>query len=283
MQKIAVITDTNASLPAEILHQWGIIAVPIQIQFGDRSFTTGVDIDDSSLFELIDAGKTLPTTAAPAPDTFENAFRAAFAAGHDQALCICCSEAVSATCQAARIASEAFPEGSVVVVDSQMLSLAEGFQALTAAQAARQGVPLDEILSELDAQRGHAHVYAALPTLKYLVMGGRMGKLTAGFAETLSIKPILAMREGKLDLLEKVRTWGKAKQRLVELATRAVGMGPVRQLGLVHVNNEAGARALYDELLEAVPGLPDPVIAAFSPGLSAHAGSGVIGIAVVTA
>src|SRR5512133_3806079 len=109
MTKIAVITDTDSSLPAQIADQHGIRQVPITIHFDDESFTTGLDIDDASLFEKIDRRNRLPTTSAPAPHAFAQAFEEAFTAGADAVVCICVSSKISATYNAAQTACDSFP------------------------------------------------------------------------------------------------------------------------------------------------------------------------------
>ena len=282
MSKIRIVTDTNASLPTHIVEKYGIIEVPIHIQFGDESYVTGVDIDDAKLFELIDARKVLPTTAAPSPAAFHKAFDRAAAEGAEQVLCICCSSKVSATYQAALMAAESFPDGVITIVDSLNLCLAEGFQVIAAAETVAKDVSMDAVLEAVHSIQARTHVFGALPTLKYLAMGGRMGKLAAGFGETLNIKPILTSKEGKLDLLEKVRTWRKAKQRLIELALESSQGSEVERIGLIHVNNEAGVMALYDMIKEVLPISAEPIVADFTPGLSVHTGSGVIGFVMVT-
>lgn len=109
-----------------------------------------------------------------------------------------------------------------------------------------------------------------------------MGKLAAGFGDTLEIKPILTSNEGKLELLEKVRTLRKAKQRLVDLALESTGGVEVKRIGLFHVNNPDGARALYEALKDSLPISVEPIVAEFTPGLSVHAGSGVVGFTLIT-
>jgi len=125
-------------------------------------------------------------------------------------------------------------------------------------------------------------VYIPLPTLKYLAMGGRMGKLAAGLADTMEIKPILTMQEGKLDLLEKIRTLRKAKQRLLDLARESTAGSSIIKIGLIHVNNEQAAVDLFESLKEVLPISIEPIIGEFTPGLSVHAGSGVIGFVLIT-
>ncbi|HAF62885.1 MAG TPA: hypothetical protein DCK95_11255 [Anaerolineaceae bacterium] len=281
MTKIILVTDTNASLPKEIIEKYQIIEVPINIQFSDESYVTGETIDDEKLFSLIDDRNIIPTTAAPSPSAFEGAYQTALDRGAKKILCICCSGEVSATYNSAVMAKENFPEADIHVIDSRGLSLAEGFQVLAAAEAIEVGKDLPEIIKTIEHVRDRTIVYAALPTLKYLAMGGRMGKLAAGVGNTLEIKPILTLREGKLDLLEKVRTWRKAKQRLVELAVDEAKGTVIERVGLIHVNNEEGVLALYEDLKAALDINLAPILAEFTPGLSVHTGSGVIAFSLV--
>ncbi len=283
MNKIKLVTDTNASLPAALVEKHGIIEVPIHIQFGDEAYITGVDIDDARLFEMIDERGVLPTTAAPSPSAFEAAYQQALDQGAEQIICVCCSSEVSATFNAANMATEQFPEADITVVDSKQLSLAEGFQVLAAAEAVDQAKTLEEVLSAIESVKERTAVYGALPTLKYLAMGGRMGKLAAGFADTLEIKPILTSRDGKLDLLEKVRTWRKAKQRLIELGLESAQGAAIERIGMIHVNNEPGVMVLFEELRSVLSIDSEPIVSEFTPGLSVHTGSGVIAFVILKA
>ena len=282
MTKISIITDTDSSLPPEIAMQYNITQVPITIHFGESTYTTGVDINDAILFEIIDQAKKLPTTSAPPPAAFEKAYQSAFDNGFDSIICICVSSRVSATYQAALTAREQFPEKDITVIDSMNLSLAQGLIVLTAAKAAQESETKDVILEKIEHVKNRLHVFAALPTLKYLAMSGRIGKLAAGLADTLDIKPILSVQEGKLDLLEKVRTMKKAQKRLIELAVESVNNKKIVQIGMVHVNNEIGAKELYQDLCAVLPCPTNPIFAEFTPGLSVHAGAGVIGYVLLT-
>ena len=250
MSKIAIITDTDSSLPNEIADQYSIIQVPITIYFGEFTYTTGLDINDAILFEIIDQTNKLPTTSAPPPAAFEVAFQNAFASGYEAIICICVSSKVSATFQAALTASEQFPDKDISVVDSSQLSLAQGILVIHAAKAAINGIGKDQILAEIETMKTNLHVFAALPTLKYLAMSGRVGKIAAGLADTLNIKPILSVQDGKLDLLEKIRTMKKAQRRLIELARTSVADKNVLQVGFIHVNNLTGAKNLHNDLCE---------------------------------
>jgi len=283
MPKTVIVTDTNSSLSKALCEPLDIIQVPIHIMFDDETYLTGVNVDDQKLFQIIDQQRIFPTTAAPSPNAFQQAFQQAFDQGADQVVCICCSSQISATYDAAKMAAGEFSGKTIAVVDSLQLTLAEGFQVLKAAEMAKQGADLDEILNAIEALKPRLHVYGALPTLKYLAMGGRMGKMAAGLADTLNIKPILTATGGKLELLEKVRTWHKARARLVELAVETAKETSVVQIGMFHVNNVDGTLELYKDLTKALTVPEEYLLEEFTPGLSVHAGSGVIGYVLVTA
>ena len=283
MPKTVIVTDTNSSLSKALCEPLDIIQVPIHIMFDEETYLTGVNVDDQKLFQIIDRQRIFPTTAAPSPNAFQQAFQQAFDQDADQVVCICCSSQISATYDAAKMAAGEFSGKTIAVVDSLQLTLAEGFQVLKAAEMAKQGADLDEILNAIEALKPRLHVYGALPTLKYLAMGGRMGKMAAGLADTLNIKPILTATGGKLELLEKVRTWHKARARLVELAVETAKETSVVQIGMFHVNNVDGTLELYKDLTKALTVPEEYLLEEFTPGLSVHAGSGVIGYVLVTA
>src|SRR5512140_1649793 len=235
MPKIAIITDTDSSLPPQLAAKYAIRQVPITVQFDGESYTTGLDIDDRQLFEKIDALGRLPTTSAPSPGAFATAYKAAFQEGAEAILCICVSSKVSATYTAALDACESFPGRTVRVIDSLALSMGQGFMALAAAEAVQQGAGLEEAAGQAQDTGKRLHLYAVLSTLKYLALSGRVGKFVAGMADTLNIKPVLTVQEGKLDLLERIRTHGKAVERMLALTEAALAGKAVERLAIIHV------------------------------------------------
>lgn len=283
MKKIAVITDTDSSLSKDTVAKFGIRQVPITVHFGEETLRTGLDIDDKLLFEKVDRLNKLPTTSAPSPGEFVEAYRAAFDDGADAVICICVSSKVSATYAAAVTARENFQEREIRVIDSATLSLGQGFLAMIAAQAAAEGASLDEIELKVTDAASRLHIYAVLATLKYLALSGRVGKLAAGMADTLNIKPILTVRDGKLDLLERVRTRKRAVDRMFELVGSALDGKRIEKAGIIHVNHLDGAKELKDLLCKKFICPEDVMIAEFTPGLSVHAGSGVVGLVILTA
>ena len=282
MKKIAIITDTDSSLPADTAARCGILQVPITINFPDATYTTGADIDDRRLFELIDRHNKLPPTAAPTPGAFISAFQAAFQNGAETVVCLCVSSKVSGTFNSANTAQAEFPGKDITVIDSLNLSMGLGFMAVAAAEAAQAGADKEEVVHQALETGQRTHTYVALSTLKYLAMGGRVGKLAAGMADTLSIKALLTVKEGSLELLERVRTRRKAMERVLELASAAAAGKHIQRLAILHVTNLAEAQEFQAQLSAAVACPPDTQMVELTPGLSVHGGAGAVGMTLVT-
>ena len=281
MPHIAIVTDTDASLPADLAARYGIRQVPISILFGQEALAADIEIDDARLFERVDRESKLPTTAAPSPGQFLEAYQAAFAAGADAVACFCVSSAISATYTAALAARDLLPERSITVVDTQSVSMVQGFMAIAAAEAAAAGASLAESVAAAEGLRGRSNIFAALATLKYLAMSGRVGHVAAGVANLLSVKPVLTLRNGKLDLLERVRTRSKALARVVELTGETLAGRPIERMALLHVNVPGEARAFESQLRAALPCPETITTVPLGAGLSVHTGAGLLGVAFV--
>ncbi|MEA2008248.1 MAG: DegV family protein, partial [Chloroflexota bacterium] len=280
---IAIITDTDASLSPALAEEYGIRQAAINVHFGEKLYRTWTDINDSQLFTLIDAEGKLPTTSAPTPGQFAEVYQAAFADGADEVICFTVSEKISATYSAALTAKDLVPGKTITVVDTRQLSMAQGFMVLEAAKLAKNSCSREEIIDRALNVGERVHLFGALATLKYLAMSGRVGHLTAGMANILNIKPILSIQEGKLDLLEKVRTRHKAWERVVELTANTLNGKGLEQMAIIHVAAPEQAREFETFLREKLPCPPEILTAELTAGLSVHSGAGLVGVTVVTA
>ena len=245
MPVIKVITDTDSSLPPAVAARHRIDQVPITIQFGEESFEACVNINDKQLFEKIDALGSLPTTAAPSPAAFKSAYAKAFAEGADSIICVTVGSKISRTYDSAvTSAKDDFPGRLITVVDSTYLSLGQGFMAVAAAEALESGASHQQAVDAALALLPRLHLYGSLTTLKYLAMGGRIGQFPAKMANLFDIRPVMTMIDGKLGLLEKVRTHRMAMNRLVQLLENSAKGKQIVRAGIVHVNNLEDAKLL---------------------------------------
>ncbi|MBN1260053.1 MAG: DegV family protein [Anaerolineae bacterium] len=281
MSKIRVITDTDASLPPALAAAHGIVLVPINVHFGDKTFQTGVDINDAQLFERVDREGKLPTTSAPTPGQFAQAYETAFDDGAESVLCFCVSSEISATYKAAETAQELYPNRDITIVDSRTLSMGQGFMALAAAEAIAAGATKEEALATAQAVGDRTYLFGALATLKYLAMSGRVGYLTAGMANLLNIKPVLTVQDGKLELLERVRTKRKAWRRVIDCTIEALAGRPIERAGIIHSSAPEDAQVFEGEVRSVLDISTDIIVTEFTAGLSVHTGIGLVGLTVV--
>jgi DegV family protein with EDD domain len=283
MSRIAIITDTDSSLPLDLARQYGIVQVPITIQFGNDGFQDVFQITNDQVFDRIDKEGKLPTTAAPAPGQFLEAYNKAFEAGADEILCMTISSEMSATYASAHQAAEMLPGKRIEVMDTRSLAMGQGFMVLAAAEAVAKGASIEKAIAASVDVRNQTHLFGALATLKYIAMSGRVSHLAAGMAGLLDIKPILTIQNGKLELLEKIRTQNKAWGRAIELSREKAAGKKVQQMAILSVNAQENATHFEKLLSENLPCPTEIIHAEVNPGLSIHTGLGMLAVVFVTA
>ncbi len=279
MTKVAVMTDSTAYLPDNLVKSLSITVAPQVLIWGEETFRDGVDIMPDEFYKRLKTAKVMPTTSQVSIGDMKTTFEKLLESGYD-VLGIFISSKLSGTIQSATQARELLPKAAdrISIVDSDSTAMAMGFHVLTAARAAQAGASLAECLQLAEQSRTHTGVYFVVDTLEFLRRGGRIGGAQALLGSALNIKPILELRNGRIESIEKVRTKGKAIERMIDLVLQRVGdQKPVR-LATLHANAEAEARqALEKATLQLHP--DETVFASVSPVIGTHAGPGTIGLA----
>jgi DegV family protein with EDD domain len=270
---VRIVTDSACDLPQAIADANAIEIVPLTIRFGATEFVDRRDLTNADFWERCAASPVLPETAAPAPGQYEEAYRRLAAEGADGIVCISLSGELSATVQSARLAAEAVSETiRVEVVDSRSVTMGLGMIALVAARRAAEGADVDSIVKEATALAERTRVWGALDTLDNLKKGGRIGGAKALVASVLSIKPIIEVRNGKVEEGGKQRTRARALDFLVDKVRE---QAPVENLAVMHADI-----ADVDSFVERLRplGSGDIVVGDIGPVIGTHSGRGAVGV-----
>jgi DegV family protein with EDD domain len=277
---VCVVTDSTASLPAGVAGQRGIRVVPLEVRLGTRCGREGLDIDTAALTRALADHKLDVQTSRPTPDQFAATYRAALDAGASSVVSVHLSRELSGTWDAARLAAEEVGPDRVRVVDSRAAAMGLGYAVLAAADAAEAGGSGAEVEAAAADVAARCRVFFSVDTLDRLRRGGRIGAAAALLGTALAVKPLLHVVQGRIVPLEKVRTTARAAQRLVELAVRAAGDGPV-DLAVHHLGAAARAEEVAARLRERVPAVARLLVSELGAVIGAHVGLGVLGVVVV--
>ncbi len=279
MAPVAVVTDSTAYIPKELVTKYNLIVLPQLLIWGEETFEDGVDIQPEEFYNRLKTAKQMPTTSQVTPVTMQKTFTRLLEEGHD-VLGIFISSKLSGTIQSAMQARDALSSGKekVEIIDSYSTSMAMGFHVLSAARAAADGASLAECKAVAEKARQHSGVYFVVDTLEFLHRGGRIGGAQRFLGSALNLKPVLAVLDGRVEAVERIRTKRKALNRLLELVGENVqGKSPVR-LATLHANAPQEAR----DLLERASEMLNPVESIFSevsPVIGTHTGPGTVGLA----
>ena len=271
--QVAIVTDSTADLPPQLTRQRSIRVVPLTLNFEGRSLLDGVDIRPSEFYRKLPNATTHPTTSQPSPGQFAEVYNELLA-DHGEVVSIHISEKLSGTYASAVQASEMTDSKRVRVIDSQLVSMSLGLLTLAASQMAAQGESADAIVQRASAMRDRVQTFFSVATLEFLRRGGRIGRASALLGSVLQVKPVLCIREGLVTPLERVRTFDRALNRIVEL-TREVDAGKGLCVIVGHGDAEADAERVAREL---EPFAETLMIQPLGPVVGAHAGPGVVGV-----
>ena len=271
---IRVVTDSACDLPQAVADDLGIEIVPLTIRIDGQEFVDRRDLTPAEFWSRCAASSTLPETAAPAPGEFEAAYRSLAAQGATGIVVISLSAALSATMQSAELAARSVADTvPVTVVDSRNCTLGQGMIVADCARLARSGASLHEVAARATDLAQRTRVWGALDTLDNLKKGGRIGGAKALLASALAIKPIIEVRDGKVEQGGKQRTRSKALAFLVD---KLVSYGAVTNLAVLHADC-SDVDQFVKMLRPHYSG--EIVIGDIGPVVGAHAGRGTIGIA----
>jgi len=282
MPNVAVLTDSCASIPEAIIKSLNIHWVAYYIHRGQEVLRDLVTIQRDEFLRWLETAKILPTTASPGPGDYLTQYESlANEQGVLEIVSIHMTSRGSGAYQAAKVAQsmaqERLPNLRIEVIDTRNVSLCQGWMVIEAARAALAGKSLDDIVNLVKSMIPITHMIQTADTLKYLYMGGRIGRATLLVGTLLNIKPLIGMDDGEIVPLGQVRSRNRAYQAMVDMVEEAVGPKGKIKIAYVH----AGARQEVEKIKQMVEDrltCVESLIAELSPALAVHSGPGTAGL-----
>jgi len=259
------------------LVEHGIKVVPQILIMGTNTWRDGVDIDSGSFYELLRSSEVFPSTSQPRAADFEEVFREASAEA-DGIVAIVVSDELSGTLNSAQAAQANLPDLAIEVIDSRSVSMQLGFIVMAAARIAAAGGDLQAVAEAARRMVGQSHVYFIVDTLEYLHRGGRIGRAAKLFGSALNLKPVLAIQDGMVTPVTRVRTRRKALDKVLEIVEEQLAGASGIHMAALHIAAPEEAAKVGDEL-EARFRPVELVHAECGPVVGAHAGPGTVGVA----
>ena len=278
-RKVAIVTDGACSLTPAQGEQLGVNIAPVYITFEEKTYRAGIDLDHEGFYRFLKESKKLPTTAQPTAADFLELYNK-LADEADEIVTIVISHHMSATLQSAEMAKEHFDKVPVHIIDSESVSLGLGLMAIAAAKAAEQGKDAKAVLNLIENIKQNINVIFTVNTLEYLHKGGRIGGGTAFLGAALDIKPILYIKDGRIEPLERQRTRKRSISRMVELMEKKVGSKPVH-VAILHGNAPEESHQL-EETIRNQFNCVDMLNSDMGPVIGVHAGPGTLGLVFYT-
>ncbi len=275
--KVAVVTDSTSYLPEELVRQYNLFVVPNVVNWGTVTYRDGVDIKSAEFFERLKTDPVHPTTAVASIGEFHEVYAQA-AESADSVVGVHLSAKLSGTYNAAVQAAGMLAGKRVEVIDTNSTAMALGFVVLAAARAAEQGKTFEQVVQAAQETIPHVGLVFTVETLEYLKRGGRIGGGAAFLGGLLDMKPVLELKEGRIEPGERVRHKRKAVERVLStIAEQVNGKSPIR-LATIHAAAPQEAAALLEKAKIQL-GASEAILAEAAPTVAVHAGPGTVGLA----
>jgi DegV family protein with EDD domain len=280
MVKVEVLSDSCASIPESFLQELSIQTVAYYIHRGGEVLKDLIDIQRADFLKWLETTKVLPKTACPGPGDYYDAYKKKISTGSKNIISIHMTSKGSGAYQAAKIAQsmvcEKYHDVRVEVVDTQNVSLCQGWMVIEAARDAIKGKSLDEILIRIKKMIPITQMVQTADSLKYLAMGGRIGKAQHLVGSLLNIKPIIGMRDGVIVPLGRARSRNQAYEMMVDYVFERAGIRKKIKIAYVHAGAQLEIMQLKNMVEERLTCV-ESFIAELSPALSVHTGPGTVG------
>jgi len=278
MTRVAFVTDSASDLDPARAAADGIRIVPLSVTFGDESFRAGVDLTTEQFWARMTAPDApFPKTAAASPGEFKAIYDEAFADGADAIVSIHVAGKLSGAIKSAEVARGLLPDREIHIVDSNGASMAEGILAYMGREMAAMGVSAAEIARVLTDRASDLRMYVSLETLEYLRKGGRISGAQAAIGTFLSVKPIIAVEDGKVETADRPRTRSKSRERCIEL----ICARPIERMAILHTM-APDIDEFRDEVIRRSGVDPSTVMVSLvGPSVGPHLGPGCVGAAVL--
>ena len=277
MSKVAIVTDSTAYLPKELVNQYGIPIAPLVVIWSGETLRDDIDIKPGEFYQRLQTAKEMPSTSQPPIPEFTGIFEKLHGEGYE-ILAVLISQHLSGTIASAEQAKQALPEATIEIFNSESTAMAMGFQVLAAVRAAKEGASLAECLAVAEKARANSGIIFAVDTLEFLHRGGRIGGASRYLGTALQLKPLLTLQEGKIEALERVRTKKKAHARLSDIVVERLAGKPNIRLATLHANALEDATALLEQTSERL-NVVEKVFSEVSPVIGTHVGPGTVGLA----
>jgi uncharacterized protein len=281
---IALVTDSACDLPPEMIDQYQIHMVPLNLFFGENQYLDKVTIHPEQFYRLLEIEKEEPSTAQPNDKSFENLF-SHLSSHYDSVIAIHVGQALSGTyynsVKSAQRISQEFGK-KITVIDSKNISGGLGLLVMKAAKAIEQGAPHDEITAMLEQSVSKTKLFASVKTLKYLVRSGRVSPVKGAVGKMLHLTPVISLNEeGKAIQLEKAFNHTSNMQKVLKRASDIIQKQGLWNYVVLHANNERRAKWFGGEM-ERITGIQPAAYLDISPVIGLHAGVGTVGLALMT-